>query len=137
MSGGGGSPETRGQAGQLIDTLRLGTKTGDHFVQPQLDFPEGISGHRDVVQLIVVQQVFIDVMQKRSDIMPFGPVKTPVFDVSPRFAAFKGLFGLLRFPSDLTPILMVQDILNNIGVAVEVPTLGVKMEGGVHTILLR
>ena len=69
-----------------------------------------------MVPLIVVQPVFIDVMQERSDIMPFGPVKTPVFDFPPRFAAFEGLFGLPRFPSNLTPILMVQDVLDNIGV---------------------
>ena len=84
--------------------------------------------------LIVVQPVFIDVMHESSDIMPFGPVKTPVFDFPPRFAAFEGLSGLLGFPSKLTPILMVQDILVNIGVVVEVLTLGVMMEGGVHTI---
>ena len=83
-----------------------------------------------MVPLIVVQPVFIDVMQGSSDIMPFGPVKTPVFYFPPTFAAFEGLFGLLRFPSNLTPTLMVQDILDNIGVVVEVPTLGVMMEGG-------
>ena len=69
-----------------------------------------------MLPLIVVQPVFIDVMQESSDIMPFRPVKTPVFDFPPRFAAFEGLFGLLRFPSDLTSILMVQDILDDIGV---------------------
>ena len=83
-----------------------------------------------MVPLIVVQPVFIDVVQESSDIMPFGPVKTPVFDFPPRFAAFEGLFGLLRFPSNLTPILMVQDVLDNIGVVVEVRTLRVMMEGG-------
>ena len=117
-----------------MDTLRLGIRTADQLVQPQLDFPEGISGHRDVVPLIVVQPVFIDVIQESSDIMPFGPVNTPVFDFPPRFAAFEGLFGLLRFPLNLTPILMVQDVLDNIGVVVEVPTLRVMMEGGVHAI---
>ena len=66
--------------------------------------------------------------------MPFGPVKTPVFDSPPGFADLEGLFGLLPFPLNLTPILMVQDILDNIGVVVEVLTLGVMMEAGVHTI---
>ena len=88
-----------------------------------------------MVPLIVVQPVFIDVMQESSDIMPFGPVKTPVFDFPPRFAASEGLFGLLPFFSNLTPILMVQDVLDNIGVVVEVTTLRVMMKGGVHTIL--
>ena len=87
-----------------------------------------------MVPLIVVQPVFIDVIQESSDIMPFGPVKTPLFDFPPRFTAFEGLFVLPRFPSDLGPILMVQDILDNIGVVAEVQTLGVMMEGGVHTI---
>ena len=68
-----------------------------------------------MVPLIVVQPVFIDVVQESSDIMPFGPVKTPVFDFPPRFAAFEGLFGLLRFPSNLTPILMVQGAPHNGG----------------------
>ena len=88
-----------------------------------------------MVPLIVVQPVLIDVMQESSDIMPFRPVKTPVFDSPPGFAAFEELFGLLRFPSNLTTILMVQDILHNMGVVVEVLMLGVTMEGGVYTIL--
>ena len=88
-----------------------------------------------MVPLIVVQPVLVDVMQESSDIMPFGPVKTLVFDSPPGFAAFEGPFGLLRFPSNLTPILIVQHILHNIGVVVEVLPLGVMVEGGVHTIL--
>ena len=73
--------------------------------------------------LIVVQRVFVDVMQVSSDIMPFWPVKTPVFDSPPGFAAFEGLFGLLRYPSN-------QDILDNIEVIVEVLALREMMEGG-------
>ena len=38
-------PSTRSQAGQFIDTLRLGIGTADQSVEPQLEFPEGISGH--------------------------------------------------------------------------------------------
>ena len=86
-----------------------------------------------MVPLIVVQPVSIDLMQESSDIMPFEPVKTPVFDFSPRFAAFEGLFGPLRLPWNLTPILMVQDFFDNIGVILGVLMLGVMMEGGVHT----
>ena len=90
-----------------------------------------------MVPLIVVQPVFIDVMQESSDTMPFGPVKGAVCDSPPEFAALEGLFGPLCFPSNLTPILLVQDILDNIGVIVEVLTLGVMMEGAVDTILSR
>ena len=63
-----------------------------------------------------------------------GRSQPSVFDFPPRFGAFEGLFGLLCFSSNRTPVLMVQDILDNIGVVVEIPTLGVMMEGGVHTI---
>ena len=48
-----------------------------------------------MVLLIVVQLVLIDVMQKSSDIMPFGPVKIPAFDSPPGFATLEGLLGLL------------------------------------------
>ena len=40
------------------------------------------------------------------------------------------LLGRLHVPSDLTPTLMVQDILDNIGVIVEVMAFNVMMEGG-------
>ena len=87
-----------------------------------------------MVLLIVVQPVFIGVMQESSDIMPFGPVKAPVFDSPPGCAALEGLFGPPWFPSNLTPILMVQDILDDIGVVLEVLTLELMMEGRVDTI---
>ena len=60
-----------------------------------------------MVPLIVVQPVVIDVMQESSDIMPFGPVQTLVFDCPPGFAAFEGLFGPLCVSSNLTLLLMV------------------------------
>ena len=83
-----------------------------------------------MVPLIVVQPVFVDVMQKSSDIMPFEPVQTPIYDSRPGFAALEGLFGPPWFPSNLTPILMLKDILDDIRVVVEVLTLRVMMEGG-------
>ena len=65
--------------------------------------------------------------------MPFGPVKTLVLYSPPRVAALEGLFGPLCLSSNLTPILMVQDILDNIGVVLEVLTLAGMMEGGVDS----
>ena len=47
----------------------------------------------------------------------------------------KGPLGLLHFPSDFTSLFMVQDILNNIGVVLELLALRIMMErgGGVNT----
>ena len=73
---------TRSQAGECVDALSLGIRTADQSVQPQLNFPEAISGHRDVVPLMVVQPVLIDFMHE-----------TPVFYSLPRFADLEGLFG--------------------------------------------
>ena len=66
--------------------------------------------------------------------MAFGPGKTPVFDSPPEFAAFKGLFRSPCLPSNLTPILMVGDILDSIGHVLQVLTLRVMIEGRVDTI---
>ena len=82
-----------------------------------------------MVPLKVVQSIYIDVMQESSDIMPFKPFQTPVFDSVQGLADLEGLFGPICFPPNLTPIL--QDTLDNIGVVVEVLTLRVMMEGGV------
>ena len=77
-----------------------------------------------MVPLIVFQPILIDVMQEGSDIMPFWQVETPVFDSLPGFVAFERVLGTLCLPANLTPILMVQDILNSLGPVVEVLTLG-------------
>ena len=46
--------------------------------------------------------------------MPFGARKTSVLDSPPWFAASEVTLVFLCLPSYLTPILMVQDVLDNI-----------------------
>ena len=87
-----------------------------------------------MVPLIVVQPVLIDVMQEKSDIMYFGRVKIPALDLQLGCAALEGLFGPSWFPLNFTPIRMVQDIFDDIGVNVEVLTLRLMIEGGTNTI---
>ena len=65
--------------------------------------------------------------------MPFGARKTSVPNLPPRSAASKGPLGPLYLSLYLTPILMVQDIHDDIQIIVEVLAFGVVMEGGVNT----
>ena len=76
-----------------------------------------------MVPPVIVQPIHVDVMQKCSDIMPLGPGVASILDLPPRLTPSEGLLRPLRLPTYLTTILMVQDILDYIGVVMEVLAL--------------